>query len=200
MITKRAPAKTPDWVDDLHEVLANPAPRPLSSITPAAKSPPVSIDKTALPPKPTDSGPPLERPALCQEAIVAAKAKGIENLAPAGYLSLTINQILQGADPSICQKFFTNFLKEAGDSSDPVERMLLESFALAHHCAGNWSTCTATARTTADAVAFGNLATKMYGEFRRLALAVKEYRAPAANKLVLVAAEDEQPKMERGAA
>ena len=39
-----------------------------------------------------------------------------------------------------CQKFFANFLNEAGDPSDPVERMLLESFALAHHFAGNWST------------------------------------------------------------
>ncbi len=61
--------------------------------------------------------------------------------------------------------------------------MLLESFALAYHCAGNWSTRTATARTTDDAVAFGNLATKMFGEFRRLALAIKDYRMPAASQL-----------------
>ena len=40
-----------------------------------------------------------------------------------------------------------------------------------------------TAMTAADAVAFGNLAVKMYGEFRRLSLAVKEYRAPDANKV-----------------
>ena len=38
----------------------------------------------------------------------------------------------------MCQKFFRNFLNEAGDPSDSVERMLLESFALAHDCAGNW--------------------------------------------------------------
>jgi hypothetical protein len=32
----------------------------------------------------------------------------------------------------ICQNFFANYLNEAGDPSDPVERMLLESFALTH--------------------------------------------------------------------
>ena len=94
-----------------------------------------------------------------------------------------MNQILQGADASICQKYIGDLLKAAGDPQDPVERLVLESVALAHHCAGNWSMRAATSKNTADAVAFGNLAVKMYGEFRRMSLAVKEYRAPVANKL-----------------
>ncbi len=40
------------------------------------------------------------RPPLSQEAIVSARAKGIQDLAPAGYLAFTLNQILQGAVPS----------------------------------------------------------------------------------------------------
>ena len=37
---------------------------------------------------------------------------------------------------------------------------------------------------------FGNWAVKLFGEFRRLPLAAKEYRSAAAGKLAAVAAED----------
>jgi hypothetical protein len=60
-------------------------------------------------------------------------------------------------------------------------------------CFGTWPTRATPLSNSADAVTFGNLAVKMHGEFRRLALAVKDYRAPAVNRLVVVAEDDEQP-------
>jgi hypothetical protein len=170
--------KQDDWVDDSGDLLGkqviNSAAR---RSLPAAPCPPVEASKID-----SVSPTPEERPPLSQEAIVSARAKGIQDLAPAGYLAITLSQLLQGADAEICRKYIGNFLEEAGAPKDPIERLMLESTALAHHCAGNWTVRAANSKHTADAVAFGNLAIKMYGEFRRLSLALKDYRAPSAGQ------------------
>ncbi len=62
---------------------------------------------------------------------------------------------------------------------------------------GSSSFCGRVRRLTesADAFASGNLEVKMFSEFRRLALAVKEYRLPAADKLVTAAEELQEAEM-----
>ena len=170
--------KQDDWVDDLGDLLGQQLINSAAQRSPrAAPCPPVEASKID-----NVSPTPEERPPLSQQAIVSARAKGIQDLAPAGYLAFTLKQLLQGADAEVCQKYIGNFLQEAGAPKDPVERLMLESTALTHHCAGNWTVRAANSKNTADAVAFGNLAIKMYGEFRRLSLALKDYRAPLASQ------------------
>ena len=84
--------------------------------------------------------PPRRRDRATQVRRVCALPGRRRTAASRSALMNALRRPLLSIGSVICQKFFTNFLKEAGDPTDPVERMLLESFALAHHCAGNWST------------------------------------------------------------
>jgi hypothetical protein len=101
-----------DWVDDLGDYLGS-----RMTAAPPRSSPSAQATRNAPDPPKTDEPlpKPEERPVLCQEAIVAARAKGIQDLAPAGYLAFTLNQILQDADANICQKYIGDLLKSAGE-------------------------------------------------------------------------------------
>jgi len=80
--------------------------------------------------------------------------------------------------PEAYKTYVVQLLKEAGDPSDPVERMLVEQLALAHHNVGRLHIEAARAEGLEQAKAFNAAAARLMNEFRHSALALKSYRAP----------------------
>lgn len=86
------------------------------------------------------------------------------------------------AGPSGWKLYRDQLLKEAGNPTDPIERMMIEQLALAHFRVGRLHTRVAEARTVDEVKAFSAAATRLTGEFRRLALAIRQYRQPVQTK------------------
>lgn len=75
--------------------------------------------------------------------------------------------------------FLDGLTKDAGVTTDPVERMLVEQLALAHHRVAQLH-AQAEQATEADLVkVYLTAAIRLTGELRRLALALRQYRDPA---------------------
>jgi hypothetical protein len=77
-------------------------------------------------------------------------------------------------------------LVEAGNPTDPIERMLVEQIALAYHMIGRLYVEAATAKTTDHAKVANAAAARLLGEFRRCTLTLKRYREPTPRPLTLV--------------
>ena len=73
-------------------------------------------------------------------------------------------------------------LREAGSPSDPIERMLIEQFTLAHHRVGQLHAQAENAKRIEGSKVYTTAAVRLLGELRRLALAIKQYREPSAKK------------------
>ena len=69
-------------------------------------------------------------------------------------------------------------LAEAGRPADPVERILLEQMVMAHHRLSLLNTMTLSAKSPQMVTAINTAATRLLGEIRRLALAIRQYRLP----------------------
>jgi len=76
--------------------------------------------------------------------------------------------------------------RDAGDPGDPIEGMLIEQLAMAHHAVGRLHWKAATAGTLEAAAVYLGAACRLTGEFRKSALALKGYRAPATPMVPLV--------------
>jgi hypothetical protein len=76
-------------------------------------------------------------------------------------------------------RYVTDLLQEAGNPSDPVERMLVEQLVLAHHKIGSLHAEAAGAKGTAAALC-NAAAARLMAEFRKSALALKTYRTSSA--------------------
>jgi hypothetical protein len=76
------------------------------------------------------------------------------------------------------RSYLEQFLGEAGQPTDPIERLLLEQLALAHHRAAALHVQAAQAREPEAIKALNGAAVRLVGELRRLALALKVYRLP----------------------
>ena len=73
-------------------------------------------------------------------------------------------------------------IKDAGDPIDPVERMILEQITLAHQRIITLHAEAHTEKTLEAVKILNNAAVRLQGEFRRLALALRLYRAPTGSK------------------
>jgi hypothetical protein len=73
--------------------------------------------------------------------------------------------------------YLDQLLKDAGDPTDPVERMLLEQLALAHFRNAQLHADAGQARGVEAAKIYNSLAARMLGELRRTALALRLYQA-----------------------
>jgi hypothetical protein len=69
-------------------------------------------------------------------------------------------------------------VKEAGSPTDPVEIMLIEQLALAHHRVAQLHVQAEQAKSVEEAKVFTMAAVRLTGELRRLALALSQYRQP----------------------
>ncbi|MEI8374135.1 MAG: hypothetical protein WCJ35_15030 [Planctomycetota bacterium] len=68
--------------------------------------------------------------------------------------------------------------RESGDPSDPIERMMVEQIAMAHFRIGQLHARAESAKTSEESKIFLGAAARLTSEFRRLALALKQYREP----------------------
>ena len=77
------------------------------------------------------------------------------------------------------QAYRDRLLEQAGDPDDPLLMMAIEQLALCHFRLGKLQGQSACAQTTDAAVKLNAAAAKLMAEFRKLLLAVREYRAPS---------------------
>jgi len=80
-------------------------------------------------------------------------------------------------EPAAYQKFLERVVEDCGSPVDPIERMMIEQAALAHYRIATLH-CRAAGTNEIDAAkVFSSAASRLLGEFRRLALALNTYRS-----------------------
>jgi hypothetical protein len=123
---------------------------------------------------------PPEQPALS----VNEKADNLRRLAPATYLyGATATLLGKPFDIPVFEVYLSNYLQEAGSPTDPIERMLLEQLAWAHHVLGRLHVHAGSRDNVEEAKVYHAAAARLMGEFRRSALALQSYRQGLAGKV-----------------
>jgi len=80
-------------------------------------------------------------------------------------------------------KMYRDWLvKASGDPSDPIEVLMIEQIALAHFRVGQLHAKAESAESTEAVKAYSSAAIRLTGEFRRLSLALRQYRQPTQTK------------------
>jgi hypothetical protein len=106
--------------------------------------------------------------------------------APA-YIAGSAAEVLQRhLPPDAFREYMEKVLKDAGETSDPVEKMILEQITLAHHNIGRLFIRSAQDESPAQAKIYQDAATRLLGEFRQLVLALKKYRETTSSKNFVV--------------
>lgn len=72
--------------------------------------------------------------------------------------------------------YLERLLQDAGNPTDPVERMMLEQLALAHFRIGQLQVSAGHAKALEATKIYNSAASRLLGEFRRTALALRVYR------------------------
>lgn len=90
------------------------------------------------------------------------------------------------AGPGGFKVYRDRILAASGQPRDPVEAMLLEQLAWAHHRLGSLHVSAAAALAPEQASILTTASTKLMAEFRKTALALKEYRSPPGPKQLTV--------------
>lgn len=80
--------------------------------------------------------------------------------------------------PASFKVYLDGLRKDAGNPTDPVEIMLVEQLALAHHRVAQLHVQAEQSKTIDEAKVFTVAAARLTGELRRLALALNQYRQP----------------------
>jgi len=109
-------------------------------------------------------------------------AKRIKEIAASQYLYAASTKVLGpgfGSDSYLA--YMHDFLNENGDPTDPIERMMLEQLAIAHHAIGNFHVRAGVKEKVEEVEIFSGAAARLMAEFRRTALALKAYRQSSAN-------------------
>ncbi len=78
--------------------------------------------------------------------------------------------------------YMQQLLKDAGSPGDPVEQMLVEQLAMAHHNIGRLYGSAAKATDTQQIKAYNGAAVRFLAEFRRMAETLRTYRTPVPSK------------------
>ncbi len=77
---------------------------------------------------------------------------------------------------------YDEYLKAAGNPTDPTERMLLEELFMAHHRLMQLHGEAALTNSLEGQKVLNTLAVRLQGEIRRLALALRHYRSPVSGR------------------
>ena len=109
----------------------------------------------------------------------------VSEMSVAGVLSVVVGKNLQNAvRPAGFKIYRDDFLKASGAPEDPLEVVMLEQIAVAHHRILSLHAEAAQAETAEMIEVLNAAATKLAAELRRLCLAVREYRSPITAKHV----------------
>jgi hypothetical protein len=116
-----------------------------------------------------------------QQTSQASLEQGVKNLKgemAACYLFGSLAPLVgQQIDNGAYRLYLAELLREAGNPSDPVERMLIEQLALAHHNAGRLLVKAASSQSLREASGYNASAARLMAEFRRSMLTLKKYRS-----------------------
>jgi hypothetical protein len=104
-------------------------------------------------------------------------AHNIKHMSGPAYLAATAGYVTGNKiPPEAFRVYLDRLLRDSGNPSDPIERMLIEQIALAHHAIGRHQTRAANAQSPNEGKTYSAAATALLGEFRRLTLTLKKYR------------------------
>jgi hypothetical protein len=111
------------------------------------------------------------------EASPSDQADRLREEGAAVHLYTVVGSIIPNLDWAMFRSYVEKWIQDAGDPTDPVERVMLESLLLTHHCAGQWATKASMATDPTIQAAFGCVATKLLAETRKSGMAIQEYRS-----------------------
>jgi hypothetical protein len=131
-------------------------------------------------PTPTSASPPPNELAPFQR-----EARIVRELA----VSSALHQVLalgQHTSPPGTKVYLDEMIRDCGQPSDPIEAMLVQQCAIAHHQIAGLQAKSASAKSLAEIKVYNGAACQLLGELRRLTLALKKYREPTAARHVTV--------------
>lgn len=105
------------------------------------------------------------------------------------HISLCFDRIVgmeNVASPKAARRYVEQLLAEAKRTDDPIESMMIQQLIMAHHRIANLHVSAATAKKVDACETYSAMAQRLLAEFRRLALALREYRSPATGKQTTV--------------
>lgn len=126
-------------------------------------------------------GPPIQpssepRPPRPLGSEVEYHAAHLDETSGAAYLFCSTSQVFRTVGLDAYKLYLTRLIAQAGDPADPIERMLIEQIALAHHNVGRLHVKATTAETLEETRVYLGSAALLTGEFRRTVATLKDYR------------------------
>lgn len=144
---------------------------PETKASPKPRQPADSARADTPPPQDPDAA----RRAAQQQAM--GQAEDLRQAVIPAFLSLALNQGPRLGAAGV-KAYLDDLMHAAGDPADPIERMLIEQLAMVHFITARLHADAAAAKGAVAAKMYNASASRMLGEFRRLALAVRVYRTP----------------------
>ncbi len=138
---------------------------------------------------PIPGGPQPRKPAQAPEADplqVQQPVETLHHLAGAAYLQTEFHDPFNLITPMQANLFLREFMEAAGNPTDPILRMMLEQFAMAHHKIARLNRMSAEANTPEVARAYDASAVALLAQMRQMVPTIKAYREPTAQTHVTV--------------
>ena len=135
------------------------------------------INHTSESPAQPNSAALQEAPANCQKTL---DPRQLSDVVLPGLLSIILGQ--EQFSPAVAKVFFDDYIQKAGNPTDPVERILLEQMVAAHYRLLQLQASAHRAENPESMQIFNAVASRLMGEVRRFALAIRDYRQPIGKK------------------
>lgn len=141
----------------------------------------LTVAQPAKPPAP--AAPAVKLKPEERAAIMKANG-GAQVIAQASFPSAMSAAIPLGAKvgASAFRVYLNRLVNQAGNPSDPIEIMMVEQLAMAHHRVAQLHVHVEQSQNIDERKVYLSAANRLTGEFRRLALALKQYREPSSKK------------------
>ena len=136
-------------------------------------------------------------PVTKQEQLVATQADHLRDMLSPIALYGSVSQSHGGQlSPDAYAKYLRDLVADCGSPRDPIEKMIVEQLVLAHANIGRLYVKSGMAGQHEESIAFAAAAGRLTGEFRRLSLALTEYRSRAVDQIKVAdnSREDVRPR------
>ena len=114
------------------------------------------------------------------------QAARLRDRAAASWLYLLWATQVDDVSPAAISHYLDEFMKDQGNPTDRIERLIIEQVLLSHHAIGRLHSKAATAPTSEIAGTYLHAAAKLTHEFGKLVAVLRDYRTP-----VLMRTEDD---------
>jgi hypothetical protein len=121
---------------------------------------------------------------ITEEQNVAAHADHLrEIMSPVALYGSMGGSHGNNLSPDAYTQYLHDVVEDCGSPRDPIERMIVEQLVLAHANIGRLYMKSGIAGQAEETVAYAAAAGRLTGEFRRLSLALTEYRSRAVDQI-----------------